>query len=240
MKIRFRLLSLACLVTFSCIANLSFAQIKYGPKVGINFSELPNHTEYIINQEIYNGYHFGAVSEFRLFGNLFLQPGVLISNKGSKYIVGNDTGGNTTGFTNFQFSAFYADMPVNLLYKVGRGSYKFILLAGPQIGYGLTGRWKATYGTESKVHFGNGPEDDIKPFDFGFNIGGGLEAGRFQISSQYYLGLRTLSTLTPPLEEQKFKVITISIAYLFGKDQKVYKDYRSRFLSKHSRNKAHR
>ncbi len=112
MKIHFRLLSLACIITFAFNATLLFAQIKYGPKVGLNLSKLPNYTEYIINQEIYSGYHFGAVSEFKLLGNLFLQPGILISNKGSKYIVGNDTGGSTTGFTNFQFSIFYTvDMP---------------------------------------------------------------------------------------------------------------------------------
>lgn len=239
-KLHLRILSIAYFIAFTFLADPAFAQIKYGPKAGLNFSELPNYTEYIINQQIYNGYHFGIISEFKLSGKLFLQPGLLISNKGSEYIVGNNTGGNTTGFSNFQFSAFYADVPVNLAYKIGRASYKFLLLAGPQIGYGLTGKWEATYGTESDVHFGNGPEDDLKPFDYGVNIGAGLEAGRFQISSQYYIGLRTLSTVTPPLEEQKYKVLTISIAYLFGKDQKLYMDYESRYLRKHSRNKTHR
>ena len=85
------------------------------------------------------------------------------------------------------------------------------------------------------------PVDDLKPFDYGINFGGGVELGRFQISSQYYQGLRTLSTLTPPLKEQKYKVLSISIAYLFGKEKRVYMDYESRYLAdKSSRSKGHR
>jgi hypothetical protein len=239
-EVRCRFLSLACFIVLALNADLSFAQIKYGPKVGLNFSELPNYNEYIIDQQIYNGYHFGAISEFRIFNNLFLQPGLLISNQGSEYIVGNNTGGTTTGYSNFQFSVFYADLPINLVYKVGRRSFKFLILAGPQIGFGLTGKWEATYGRESTVHFGNGPEDDMKPIDYGFNLGGGLEAGRFQITSQYYLGLNTISTLTPPQEEQKYKILTISIAYLFGKDSREGMDFETRYRQKYNRAKAHR
>jgi len=239
MKIPYRLLSLAYITAITFNANLSFAQIKFGPKVGLNYSKLPNKTKYIINQQIYSGFQLGVMAEFRLFDDLFLQPGVLISNKGSKYIVGNNTVSSTTGFSSFQFSSFYVDIPLNLIYKFNLGSFKLLLMAGSQLGYGLTGKWEAIDGTISKVHFGNGPEDDIKSLDYGLNFGGGLEAGRFQISSQYYLGLKMLSPLIPPLKEQKYKALTISIAYLFGKDKRVYKDYESRYLRKYSRRKAH-
>jgi Outer membrane protein beta-barrel domain len=239
MKLPFWLLSLAYIIAFTFNANLSFAQIKFGPKAGLNFSELPNNTQYIINQQIYSGYHLGVITEFRLFDNLYLQPGVLISNKGSEYIVGNNTVSNTTGFSNFQFSGFYADIPLNLAYKFDRRTFKLLLIAGPQVGYGLTGKWTATYGTKSNVHFGNDPTDDLKPFDYGINIGGGLEAGRLEISSQYYLGLRMLSPWIPPLKEQKYKVLNISVAYLFGKSKRTYNDYESRYMRKNRHHKRH-
>jgi hypothetical protein len=242
MKIPLRILSLAYFLAFTFNVNLSFAQIRFGPKVGLNFSELPNKTKYIIDQQFYSGYHAGVIAEFKLFDHLFLQPGVLISNKGSKYIVGNHSGGSTTGFSNFQFSSFYADIPVNLVYNFNKHSYKLFLIAGPQIGYGFTGKWTATYETSSNVHFGSGPEDDLKPFDYGINFGGGIEKDRFQISASYYQGLRTLSVLNPPLQEQKYKGVTVSIAYLFGKEKRVHLDYESRYLSKSksSRSRAHR
>jgi hypothetical protein len=241
MRIYFRLLSIVCFIVFTFNLNLSFAQIKYGPKVGLNFSELPNNTKFIIgNQQIYNGYHLGVIAEYKIVKQLFLQPGVLIAIKGSKYVAGNDTVGNTTGFSNFQFTSLYADFPLNLVYKIDMASFKLFLTAGPSLGYGLTGKWKGGDGTSSSVHFGNRSDDDLKPFDFGLNIGGGLEAGKIQLSAQYYEGLRILSTLTPQRKEEKYRGLNISIAWLLGNDERVYRDYESRYLRKHRHNRMKR
>ncbi len=241
MKTPFSLLTLVYLIGFTFNANLSFAQIKFGPKAGFNISELPNNTEYIIgNHHIYSGYHAGITADIRLVKELFLQPGVLITNKGSKYVAGNNIDGSTTGFSNFQFSGFYTDIPINLAYKFDLRTYKILLIAGSQLGYGLTGKWKTSDGTTSKVHFGNDPVDDFKPFDYGLDFGAGVEVGRIQITSLYYMGLKSLSTLNPPLKEQKFKVISISVAYLFGKEKRGYKNYRRETCRTYDEPKDHR
>lgn len=241
MRIPVRLLTLAFSIGFTFNANLSFAQIKFGPKVGINISELPNNTEYIIGKHhIYTGYHLGVTSEIRLVKELFLQPGVLITNKGSKYTVGNNSGDSANGFSNFQFSGFYTDIPINLAYKFDRRTFKLLIIAGAHLGYGLTGTWKTSDGTTSKVHFGNDPVDDFKPFDYGLDFGAGVEVGRIQVTSLYYMGLKTLSTLNPPLKEQKFKVLSISIAYLFGKEKRAYKNYSGESCRTYDDIKAHR
>ena len=241
MRIYFKLIFIAGIIAFTFNANLTFSQIRFGPKVGLNFSELTNHTKFITgNQQLYDGYHLGAIAEFRLIKQLFLQPGILITMKGSKYIVGNITTGSTNGFSDFQFSGLYSDIPLNLIYKFDLRSFKILLIAGPNIGSALRGKWTASDTTSSKVHFGKGADDDLKSFDFGISLGGGIEAGRIQLSSQYYMGLRTLSNLTPPLNEQKYKVLTISIAYLFGNDKRVYNDYESRYKLKLWKNKMNR
>ncbi len=231
-----------CIVIFIGLtlnSNPCSAQVRYGPKAGLNFSELPNNTSFIIgNQHIYNGYHLGAIAEFRLYGHLFLQPGLLITNKGSKYIVGNDNGGSSTGYSYFQFYTFNADIPINLKYNFDFGSYKLILLAGPQVGIGLSGKWTATNRSSSNVHFGNDPTDDLKRVDAGLNLGMGLEVGRIQISSQYYMGLRSLSTSNPPLKEQKYKMLSISIACLFGRETKTRQDYENKYLRKHRKSRG--
>jgi hypothetical protein len=239
MKLTSGYLSFVFLITFAFNPNLSSAQLRFGPKVGLNFSELPNNTEFIIgNQHIYNGYHLGAIAEFRLYGQLFLQPGVLISNKGSRYIVGNNASGSTTGYSYFQFYSFNAELPVNLKYNFDFDSYKLILLAGPQVGYGFSGKWTASYRTTSSIHFGNRLTDDLKPFDYGLNFGGGVEVGRIQLSTQYYWGLRSLSTQIPALKEQKYKMLSISVACLFGSDKSNYGDYKSKYLRKHRNGKG--
>jgi hypothetical protein len=241
MKIPFRLLTLTYIIGFTFNTNLSFAQIKFGPQAGLNFSELPNNTEYIIgNHHIYTGYHVGVIAEIRLVKELFLRPGVLITNKGSKYTVGNNIGDSANGFSNFRFSGFYTDIPINLAYKFDLRSFKFLLIAGAQLGYGLTGTWQTSDGTTSKVHFGNDPVDDFKPFDYGLDFGAGVEFGRIQITSVYYMGLKTLSTLSPPLTEQKFKVLSISVAYLFGKEKRAYKNSRSESCRTYDDYKPHR
>lgn len=239
MNLTFRLLTLASFIVFTFNADPAYAQIKFGPKAGLNFSELPNRTKYIINQQIYSGYHLGAMAEFKLSDHLFIQPGILISNKGSKYIVGNNAGGINTGFSNFQFSGFFAEVPLNLAYKFYTRSFNLFLTGGPQFGYGLTGKWTATYGTSSNIHFGIDPTDDLKPFDYGFCLGGGFEKGSLQISAQYYNGFKTLSTVTPPLNEQKFKVLAISVGYLFGKDKRSNMDYEKKYLRKSGNKRGH-
>jgi hypothetical protein len=234
MRLAPRFTGIVFFVTLTLNSNLSSAQVRFGPKVGLNFSGMPNNTNYIIgNQHIYNGYHFGGITEFRLYGQLFLQPGVLITNRGSKYIVGNSASGSTTGYSYFQFYTFNADIPVNLKYNFDFGTFKFVLLAGPQVGYGFSGKWAASNRTSTKVHFGNDPTDDLKPFDYGLNLGGGLEVGRIQLTSQYYMGLRSLSPQIPPLKEQKYKMVSLSIAFLFGSNRRDSRDYKSRYMHKH-------
>ena len=131
MGIPVRQLSLTLFIAFTCNTILSFAQIAFGPDAGLNFSELPDNSKYIIgNQHVYGGYQLGVIAEFRLYKQLFLQPGFLVTNKGSRYVVGNDSASQTTGFSDYQFSGFYADVPLNLIYKFDLGSFKLFLIAG--------------------------------------------------------------------------------------------------------------
>jgi hypothetical protein len=235
-----RLLMIAGIIGLSLITFPSFAQIKYGPKIGFNFSEMPDFTEFIIDQQIYTGYHIGVEGEYKLSDKLFIQSSVLFCKKGSKYVVGNIADGNTEGFTNYQFYSFYADMPIELEYKYVLHKWNIIVLVGPQIGYGIAGKWTASDMTTSNIHFGNESTDDFKPFDFGVTAGAGVEFGRVQVSSHFYYGMRTLSTSSPPLKEKQFSTISISIAYLFGKNKKDYGDYNLRYLNRSKTNKQHR
>jgi len=226
------------IIVISCIAyfillilnsNFCFGQIlKLGIKSGINFSELPNNTDYIIKNSNIIGYHFGFISEFRLSKSLFLQPGVLISTKGSKYTVGNDSVNNPSSFPDFQFTSLYAEIPLDLIYKFDIGSIQLLLYTGPKVGYGMKGKWETSFGTSSNIHFGNDPDDDLKAIDYGIDIGGGLEFGKFQFLSQFYWGLNTLSPWEPAIKEQKYKVVSFSVSYFWGNYMKYYKHYKSR------------
>jgi hypothetical protein len=110
----------------------------------------------------------------------------------------------------------FIEIPVNVVYKFGSGSIKFFLNAGPYFAYGIGGKTK--YGGESaNIKFGSGDNDDLKPLDFGLNLGAGVEINNFIISAHYELGLANLVPAPTDNAEAKNRVIGISIGYLFGK-----------------------
>jgi hypothetical protein len=152
------------------------------------------------------GFNVGVISEFNLKGNLFLQPALLYTTEGSKYSVSGE---------DLTVTAGCIEIPVNAVYKIGLGSTKFFLNAGPYLTCGIRG--KGTYGGESTIiRFGSTESDLLKRFDIGLNFGAGIEIRNFFISAHYGLGLRNLSSLAIDNIEIKSRVIGFSIGYLFG------------------------
>ena len=183
------------------------AQIKFGLKAGLNLSTMTLKGLGIsIDPKTLVGFNVGVVSEITLSGNLCLQPAVLYSAKGSKFSVMSEE---------FQISPSFIEIPVNVVYKFDLGVVKLFLNAGPYAAYGIGG--KVESGGESvDIVFGTKETDDMKPLDFGINVGAGVEISNIIISANYGLGLANLSTVTTDDEEMKTKVIGFSIAYLFG------------------------
>jgi len=196
-------LSIFCLFTFS----QAYSQVKFGPKIGLNLSTMTLKSSGIsLDPKTLVGFNVGVISEITLKENFILQPGIIYSTKGSKYSV--------TG-TDMQIAPTYLEIPVNGVYKFGTGSLKAFLSAGPYFAFGIGGSYE-TPGESSDISYGSGDNDDLKPFDFGLNLGGGLEIDKFQISVQYGLGLTNLAPDPSNDNETKVRVIGISMAYLFG------------------------
>jgi hypothetical protein len=183
------------------------AQIKFGPTAGLNLSTMTAKSMGIsLDPKTIIGFNVGVISEFNLTGNLFLQPELLFTTKGSKYSFMESETTITPSFI---------EIPVNVVYKFGSGSTKFFVNAGPYFAYGIGGKIKS--GSESiKIKFGSGESNDMKPFDFGLTFGAGVELNNFIVSAHYGLGLANLASVTTDNTEAKVKVIGISVAYLFG------------------------
>ena len=187
------------------------AQVKFGPKVGMNLSTMTLKSSGIsLDPKMLVGFHAGVISEIGLAENLFLQPGVLFSSKGSKYEI-------TFLEQTFEFSMApgVIEVPVNILYSFGTGSARLNLFAGPYVAYGITGKAKSE-GESLDISYGSTDQDDMKPFDFGLNFGAGVNINGLLISAQYGLGLANLAPDTSGDSEMKNSVIAISVGYLFG------------------------
>jgi hypothetical protein len=187
------------------------AQMKFGPKVGLNLSTMTLKTMGIsFDPKTLVGFNVGVVSEITLSDNLSLQPSVLYSAKGSKYSI---TILEVT--TDFEIAPSFIEIPVNAVYKFDLGSSKLFLNAGPYFAYGIGGKSKSG-GESSDISFGSGENNDMKPFDFGLNFGAGIEIANLLISANYEFGLTNLAPITTDNTEMKVKVIGFSVAYLFG------------------------
>lgn len=209
LKINFmkNFLKLSFSICFIFVVTYTNAQIKFGPKAGLNLSTMTLKASGLsIDPKTMVGFNVGVILEITLKDNFILQPGVLFSTKGSKYsVLGSD----------MSISPSFLEIPINGLYKFDLGSAKLFLFAGPYFAFGVGGSYKTP--DESKdISYGSGEDKDMKSFDFGLNFGAGIEISNFQISAQYGLGLTNLAPVTTNDAEMKVRVIGISMAYLLG------------------------
>lgn len=161
------------------------------------------------------GFHAGVIADFSISDNVFVQPGILVSQKGFRIeeSVMGFTIKNTT-------SLLYAEIPVNIGYRLELGdNAKLYFMAGPYVGYGITGKSKTQVtGSPSEtedVEWGN-EAGELKRLDFGVNAGAGVEISNILIGAQYGLGLS--NNIAEGDKDNSFKnaVIGISLGYLFG------------------------
>ncbi len=187
------------------------AQVKFGPKAGVNLSTMTLKSSGLsLDPKMLIGFHAGIISEIGLTENLKLQPGILFSSKGSKYELSL-----LEQAFELTMSPGVIEVPVNVLYSFGAGTTKLNLFAGPYVAYGFTGKIKSS-GESLDISYGSTIDDDMKPLDFGLNIGAGVNINGLLITAQYGLGLANLSPDSSDDTEIKNQVIGISIGYLFG------------------------
>ncbi len=189
----------------------SFAQVKFGPKVGLNLSKMTlKSSGFSLDPKIIVGFHIGGIAEIPLANNFYLQPGILYSGKGTKFSISGD--GMSSDMT---IKPGFIEVPVNAMYKFDMSPAKLFLFAGPYFAFGIGGKSESG-GESTDIKFGSGSDNDMKAFDLGLNIGAGVDIKNFLISAQYGFGLTNLAPVTDNDAEMKISVIGFSVAYLFG------------------------
>jgi hypothetical protein len=181
------------------------AQIKSGYDFGLNLSTMTLNMKGLSSgPEISAGFHFGQIFEIPITENFTFQPGLLFSAKGSDYKIDN---------IDVSIAPIYIEIPVIAVYSFGSEALKISIFTGPYFAYGIDG-YKIESGGEMKsISYGSHENNDLKPFDIGFNFGAGVNIKGLQITTQYGLGLANLSTSADATI--KNKVIGISITSFF-------------------------
>jgi hypothetical protein len=203
---------LTLLLAFFAISTVSFAQISFGVKAGLNLANLYNDEE-DSNPEFIPTFQAGGLVEIGLTNSLAIQTGLSLQGKGAKEEA------TFLGETiKTSINLLYLQVPAHLLYK-GNG---FFVGAGPYFGYCLSGKGKVTIGGETDsedLSIGSSVEDDISGLDFGVGIQAGASFGAIRVGAGYDLGLANL--IPKDAQDQtdvsiRNGVINVFAAYMFG------------------------
>lgn len=164
--------SVALLVMFVLMSFVGFAQHKIGVRFGYNLSGIYEFMEFKTDdgKAWKSGINFGVVSDLQLTEKILFRPGLYYSMKGFK---GDDY--------NAKFNYNYLEAPLLAVFQQPLGeSLKLEIQVGPYFGLGICGKSEIfdmpkfnTFGSES---------DDAR-FDWGLNIGCGVNF------SKIYLGV---------------------------------------------------
>lgn len=178
-----------------------------------------------------SSFHAGAVVDIPIAPVLSLQPGLLLTGKGSKANYYLDANNHSDNYVKSSFNPLYLELPVNLLLKFPIGNDARIFAgAGPYAAMGIGGKSKTETSvggvvttTSRDIKFNNDDPttaeqegaryDRLKKFDFGINALAGVEFNRFLVGVNYGWGLEKInSTQTNNTQNGNNKYRTLSVS----------------------------
>ncbi len=222
-----KLLSIALLTTI-----FAGAQAQVYVQGGIN---LANITQTSSGQTEKNNllttFNAGILGRFNLSATVDLESGLLLDGRGSKaqtYF----TGASDDNYVKSTFNPLYLEVPLNLVIRVPlEKSTNLFFHGGPYAAIGIAGKSKTnskflgiTSNSTSDIKFSNDDpftsgQDDaaynkLKRFDFGLNVGGGIDLGKVLLKVNYALGLTKISSTQSNNgadDKNKYRTVSISL-----------------------------
>ena len=225
---KFLVLILPSFILLNASAQKTSAILKGGVNLA-NVSITENGR--IDDAKMLTSFQVGIVGDINLTDFLALQPGLLVTGKGSKTQSGDPSDANYFKATS---NPIYIEVPLNLVFKAPLGGdTKFFAGAGPYLAVGIAGKNK----TEGKI-FGAGfsseenilwSDDDpttldydegagfgiMKRFDYGLNGTAGIETKSIVLSANYGFGLAKLQSGSNSSEDDfnKHRVLSFTIGF---------------------------
>lgn len=202
------------------------AQIKYGAQVHglLNKSSFETEGE-SPDTEWKLGYGVGGFVEIPIMDNFYVRPSLNYQQKGGKMTQDFSAEGVVTQLK-AEIKLEYIEMPILLVYNIGKDSSKWYVGAGPSFGYGISGKAEINQnieGSTETTYFKPFKEVDkgglgFKQFDFSLNAIVGMhvfENGMIQLG--YTHGLSNIAN-TDEFKADKFKnrSVSLTLGYLLN------------------------
>ncbi|MCC3159185.1 PorT family protein [Hymenobacter sp. 15J16-1T3B] len=208
-------------------ASAAQAQVTFGPRVGLNLSNVAIDTDDAnvdTDTQARPGAQLGVAVNVPM-GKFALQPALVFSQKG--FAAKEKSSGGYISTVESKVRTNYLEVPLNLVYTSG-GDKGFQVLAGPYVGFGLSGKVSAK-GTWSyrdafindsgvvdethDVKFVNkyptrnpGDHAFFRSLDAGLNVGVGGKINAFQVQLVYGMGLANIIPDEPVGQDSDDKV----------------------------------
>jgi hypothetical protein len=159
-----------------------------------------------------------------------LETGLLLDGRGSK-----SESGSGANYYKATFNPLYLELPVNVVLRLplSNATSNIFINAGPYIAMGIAGRSKVvgqlggvSINSSKNIQFtSTDPTADdqayskLKRFDYGANIGAGIDLGKILIKANYGLGLAKINstqTNNSANDKDKYRTWSISLGIPFG------------------------
>lgn len=215
----------------------------YGIKAGFTFPRIPGLNRNLIasnsggqaflnsvsiDDQSITSFYVGGVVNIPISksssGDIYIQPGLSFVGKGGQSVV-TMTGGSAT----FKETISYLQLPVNLLVSLKAGNGKFIMGAGPYLGFAFGGQKQiSSNGTmtqqlaavginsnsTSNLQIGSG--GDIKAIDFGFDFQAGYQLRNgLGINIGANIGLTNVDSKTDRNVTVTNQLVSVGLDYSF-------------------------
>jgi hypothetical protein len=219
-----------CLVIFSLLITSVHAQHSSAIlRAGINLANVSvNNNGTVDDAKTLSSFQLGIIGDIELSPFFAVQPGLLLTGKGTKTQSGNEGDANWFRATT---NPYYIEVPVNFILKTNPGPVRFFGGVGPYLAIGVAGKNKTrgavlgnSFSSENDIKFSN---DDLstlnqeegagfgimRRFDYGFNGTVGLELVKAVIGLNYGLGLAKLQSGSNSGQDNnnKHRVLSITL-----------------------------
>lgn len=154
------------LVLFALVSVVSYSQISWNAKVGMNMSNFTGD----MDTDMKVGFNVGVGMEYQFTEMWSIQPSLMFTQKGAKIDMEGET---------LKFNPMYIELPVFAAARFAiTENQNIVVKAGPYFAYGIAGKVKI--GDEKADFFGDGDDQfGAKRFDAGIGVGVAYEINKF-------------------------------------------------------------
>lgn len=197
-------------------------------KGGVNLANISTSSDGSYrNANTLTTFNVGVIADLPLADVFSIQPGLVLTGKGSKANYYADDNNTENNFIKTKFNPLYLELPVNFVAKfpIAPGT-KIFVGAGPYAALGIGGKTKVSTDiggvvgseTSDNIKFGSSNDDDLKSFDYGLNGLAGVEISKFMIGVNYGLGLAKIfpnQDDNNSNDKNKYRVLSLNVGFKF-------------------------